>query len=707
MRRNQCGKFRTLAAAAVLCAAWLGGMPAADARVALVVGNSVYQYTKRLENPSNDAKDMARQLRGLNFEVIEGLDLTEDGFFDRLREFSRALRDSKGEAALFFYAGHGLQSKEGRNYLVPVDSALRDEWDLRDMVRLDDVMEAMRGFSGLKLVFLDACRDNPMPETWRSTGTRGLAPVAVRHEADETGESTGVVIMYATEPGDVAEDGEGSNSPFTEGLLEHIATPGLEVDEMLDRVTGTVKERTRRRGKKQSPWVSKSKSGRFYFVSGSGRPNGSGSTVAASTRESTSSSSGAVGDAVKAQHIATEREFWQSVKDGRNPASFRAYLTRYPQGQFAVLAQIRLHELEGAVRGDASASETTAGEDRAQGLTLEEGALVQHALASLGLDPGLVDGHVGPKTRKALKAWQREKGYPVAGRLPGEQLKVLLAVGRKAKAKAKARQEVEARRAVAEAEARRKRAEEARRKAAEEERRRAEARRIAELVPEMVRIEGGCYRMGSPESEADREDDERRHRVCVESFSIGKYEVTFAEYDRFAKATGGSRPDDSGWGRGRRPVINVSWDDVTAYARWLSGETGRRYRLPTEAEWEYAARGGSKTAYPWGSSVGRGRANCGGCGGRWDGRQTAPVGSFDANGWGVHDTVGNVREWTCSEYDAGYGGGEERCASGSVGRRVIRGGAWHSGPRRVRSAYRGGSVTDYRSTTLGFRLAQD
>ena len=699
MRRNQSGKFRTLAAAAVLCAAWLGGMPTADGRVALVVGNSVYQYTKRLENPSNDAKDMARQLRGLNFEVIEGLDLTEDGFFDRLREFSRALRDSKGEAALFFYAGHGLQSKEGRNYLVPVDSALRDEWDLRDMVRLDDVMEAMRGFSGLKLVFLDACRDNPMPETWRSTGTRGLAPVAVRHEADETGESTGVVIMYATEPGDVAEDGEGSNSPFTEGLLEHIATPGLEVDEMLDRVTGTVKERTRRRGKKQSPWVSKSKSGRFYFVSGSGRPGGSGSTA--------SSSSGAVGDAVKAQHIATEREFWQSIKDGRNPASFRAYLTRYPQGQFAVLAQIRLDELEGAARGDAFASETTAGEDRAQGLTLEEGALVQDALASLGLDPGLVDGHVGPKTRKALKGWQREKGYPVTGRLSGEQLKVLLAVGRKAQAKA--RQEAEARRAAAEAEARRKR---------EEERRRPE-----ELVPEMVRIEGGCFRMGSPESEAGRHDNERRHRVCVETFSIGKYEVTFAEYDRFVEATGRSRPNDAGWGRGRRPVINVSRDDAMAYARWLSGETGRRYRLPTEAEWEYAARAGTRTSRYWGDDYSQAceYANVGdrtlkeedsdwtlvvhAC---WDGQvRTAPVGGYRANGYGLHDMLGNVWEWTCSEYDKGYGGGEQRCASGSGGRRVARGASWTYAPYRVRSAARSWSGPDLRSYTLGFRLAQD
>ena len=227
------------------------------------------------------------------------------------------------------------------------------------------------------------------------------------------------------------------------------------------------------------------------------------------------------------------------------------------------------------------------------------------------------------------------------------------------------------------------------------------------LTPEMVRIEGGHFRMGSLVSETGRADDEHQHEVYVKSFSMGRHEVTFAEYDRFARATGRSRPDDKDWGRGRRPVINVSWHDAMAYARWLSGETGQRYRLPTEAEWEYAARAGSTTAYPWGNHVGSGHANCDGCGSRWDNRQTAPVGSFDANGWGLHDTVGNVWEWTCSESDSGYGGAERRCTSGSAGRRVIRGGSWDYSPAGVRSAARLGYDTGYGDNDLGFRLAQD
>ena len=493
MRRTENGWFPALVAAAVLCAAWVGWIPAADARVALVVGNSAYQHTKPLNNPSHDAEDMAGQLRGLGFEVIEGRDLTQAGFYDHLRKFSRALRETKGEAALFFYAGHGMQDENGKNHLVPVDSPMRDEWDLPKMVRFDYVMNAMKGFSGLKLVFLDACRDNPLPGGARSLAggaKRGLAPMKRAPDSGGPEEGSGTLIMYATAPDDTAADGDGRNSPFTEALLEHVATPGLEVDEMLDRVTGAVMERTRRGGKKQVPWVSKSKSGRFYFVAGSGGSGSTGGSVATSKQGSTSSSSGTGGDGVKEQQIAAEREFWQSIKDSRNPANFRAYLTRYPDGIFADLARNRLEELEGTAGEDSSATESTDGGDLALGLTLEEGELVQHALGSLGFDPGLVDGGIGPKTRRALKSWQKAKEYPVTGTLSKEQLKVLLAVGRKAQAKAlhdakaarraedarkaeEARQRAEAARRADEA----RKAEKARRRAAAEHKRRTEEAR--------------------------------------------------------------------------------------------------------------------------------------------------------------------------------------------------------------------------------------
>ena len=180
---------------------------------------------------------------------------------------------------------------------------------------------------------------------------------------------------------------------------------------------------------------------------------------------------------------------------------------------------------------------------------------------------------------------------------------------------------------------------------------------------------------------------------------------------------GRSEPSDSGWGRGKRPVINVSWDDATAYAAWLSQQTGKKYRLPTEAEWEYAARAGSTTKYPWGDEASRDFANYGKdecCGGlamgkdQWE--NTAPVGSFSANAFGLHDMHGNVWEWVQDCYHSSYegapvdGAAREQCDSSS---RVLRGGSWIDYPTGVRSANRVGnsaSITDY---SYGFRLTQD
>ncbi len=193
--------------------------------------------------------------------------------------------------------------------------------------------------------------------------------------------------------------------------------------------------------------------------------------------------------------------------------------------------------------------------------------------------------------------------------------------------------------------------------------------------PEMVVIPAGEFWMGSPESEDGRDDDERRHRVSVKTFAIGKYEVTNGEYRRFKRShnSGGSFNDD------RQPVIEVNWIDAVAYAEWLSEQTGERYRLPTEAEWEYAARAGTETAYWWGGEIGRNNANCYDCGSRWDGERTAPVGSFRPNSFGLHDTAGNVWEWTCSKYEANYSGAERQCLSkndANGARRVLRGGSW-------------------------------
>jgi len=158
---------------------------------------------------------------------------------------------------------------------------------------------------------------------------------------------------------------------------------------------------------------------------------------------------------------------------------------------------------------------------------------------------------------------------------------------------------------------------------------------------EFVAVPGGSFLMGDDTDEWARPT----HQVTVKPFLIGRYEVTFAQYAIFCAATKRKLPGDEGWGMGNRPVINVSWHDAVDFTKWLSAKSGRTFRLPSEAEWEYAALGGVATRFPWGDEIGQHRANCKECGSKWDNLSTAPVGSFKPNGYGLYDVAGNVYEW--------------------------------------------------------------
>jgi len=222
--------------------------------------------------------------------------------------------------------------------------------------------------------------------------------------------------------------------------------------------------------------------------------------------------------------------------------------------------------------------------------------------------------------------------------------------------------------------------------------------------PSMIWIPAGRFKMGDIQSIGNT-DEQPVHEVSVEGFAMGRYEVSFGEYDRFVKATGHRKPSDSGWGRDNRPVIWVSWQDARLYTEWLSGQTGRFYRLPTEAEWEYAARAGTETIYGWGSEIGFNRANCAGGGSQWSNRQTAPVGSFKPNPFGLYDIVGNVWEWTCSAYEFRYFGGEQACVGErESGYRVMRGGSWFLDSRLCRVAIRNRGHSYSMYDNVGFRV---
>jgi formylglycine-generating enzyme required for sulfatase activity len=227
--------------------------------------------------------------------------------------------------------------------------------------------------------------------------------------------------------------------------------------------------------------------------------------------------------------------------------------------------------------------------------------------------------------------------------------------------------------------------------------------------PLMLAIAPGHFTMGKLRA-LPTDDQGPAHRVNLDGYLIGATEVTFEEYDRFVRATGGRFPNDFGWGRGRRPVVDVNWSEAVEYAEWLSAETGRPYRLPSEAEWEYAAAAGQRTPYWWGFQVEKGRAVCFDCGTLWDNRSTAPAGTFDPNPLGLYDTAGNAMEWVADCYHPNYVGapadgsawGADNCRY-----RVARGGAFNKPARSMGSTVRHRFDPGTRLNMLGFRLARD
>ena len=828
---------RTTFAAAmtvVLCLAWGGASPAfAAQRVALVIGNATYAHVPALANPLNDAADIGAALDRLGFAVTRLDNADRASLWRGLQEF--ALAASASEIAVVFYAGHGIEVDQ-RNFLVPVDARLASDQDVEfEAVPLELVSRAVERASGLRLVILDACRENPFAVQMQRAGAtrsigRGLARV------EPSGET---LVAYAAKEGTVASDGAGRNSPYSEALLGHLEEPGLEVGLMFRKVRDAVVGLT---GGRQEPFVYGSLSSRGVYLAAAPAPP-AGATVSSAqpsgAEESGSSRVVAQGELLfwesvkdsedpadirvyldhypdgtyealarnrlkrldatakdtaapapepqpsslsarmEETRLAAEAKFWALVEESGVPSDLEAYLEHYPDGVYAPLARIRLAQLRrghpaqqtATSPADAATSDGTSvaaassppapptpapavpvPEEVESSLGLGRGArrMVQAGLASLGYEPGPADGLFGARTREAIRRYQREKGFEATGYLRAEESKALVAVGEEA-ARAQARAEAERRQreqAARERQEAARRADDtayasarsqgtvqaygayleaypagrhvadARRLHTEAESRERERRekapghrfRDCEGCPELVVVPAGSFMMGSPPGKEGRDDDEGPvHRVTIgKPIAVGVYEVTFEEWDACRRGGGCSHnPDDKGWGRGNRPVIDVSWVDTQEYVQWLSGETGERYRLLSESEWEYVARAGTETRYWWGDEVGRNRANCDGCGSRWDNRQTSPVGSFSANEFGLHDVHGNAWEWVedChDDYTGASSDGRARKTGGCVP--VMRSGSWYAPPGHMRSASRYLQFARDRFHPAGFRVAR-
>ncbi len=679
---------------------------AGERRLALVIGNAAYPDDP-LVNTVNDAADMAAKLDELGFRVTKHTNLRRRALARALTDFVREARGEDG-VALFYYSGHGLQV-DGRNYLVPVDAEIRDALDVPvEAIAVDRLLAGLgdRGESAINLLILDACRDNPYGGSGKKgLGDKGLARVTA---------PSGTLILYATRPGETASDNPGGrNGLFTKHLLAAIDDPGVAVEDAFKEVARHVYRDSR---KAQSPWQEGVIFGQFYF-----RPPAPGPVappppplrgylqVSVSTEARVTVAGRAVGKAQPGQPLNLSRGLPVGAVEVEVGAPGHEGQTRRVTIPPNAWAQVHF-TLE---REAAAAPPPPPAAEPAE-------LIVRSNVAgdTWYLD-GTAVGPTGPRSHE-VSAGDHVVRVEKDGYEPYEATLELQPGARRTV-------KVELERA-----------------------------RLA-FEPELVSIPGGCFQMGSPGSEEGRDDDERQHRICVEAFKLAKHEVTVGAFARFVAASGYKtdaernvggaegcftydqddadkawnwrswaswrRPNKYQDNRDEHPVACVSWNDAQAYIAWLNRETGRGYRLPSEAEWEYAARAGTQTARFWGEDADKAcryanvadatklpnnfswteRHDCA------DGHAFAsPVGRLEPNHWGLYDMLGNVWEWTCSAYDADYGGAEQRCAGKNhAGRVALRGGSWFNNPRWVRSASRSWHSPDIRVVNLGFRLAQD
>ena len=407
----------------IICMVFAASAAKADKRVAFVVGNGTYKNVAALPNPAIDAKSMAGVLRNIGFDVVEGTNLTRDKMTERLLEFGKKAQGA--DVALFFYAGHGI-AINGTNYLLPIDADIKSEMDVKlgAAINIDLTLDQTMGDAKVKLVFLDACRDNPFAAKMKSNSATRSVNVQTGLAEMKSGEGT--LIAFATGPGQTALDGqEGTNSPFTRALLANIATPGVEIQQAMTKVRAQVNEET---NKGQLPWGHTNLIGTVYL-------NPAAAPVAAAGPAS-SSSAAPVAVASSSPNSDVEVEFWRSVRESNKPEELNAYLSNYPNGQFKSLALARIASLQ-----DGPSTQTrnlTAGIDPAVfseqsnqttedqiGLDKGQRRDVQRRLNGLGFDTK-VTGKFDEPTRSVITRWQAARGYPKSGYLNKLQHKALL-----------------------------------------------------------------------------------------------------------------------------------------------------------------------------------------------------------------------------------------------------------------------------------------
>jgi formylglycine-generating enzyme required for sulfatase activity len=717
--------------AAIIAAPWqrVAALPrAADAplqserRVALVIGNANYKPSgNSLSNPRNDAQDIAGALAAIGFEVVTAIDTSKRDMDFVLQRFARLATNA--DAALFFYAGHAMQF-QGRNFLMPIDAELEDEISVRyQMVDLEEVRGALDQANGVKIIILDACRNNPLANRLKQTiaasrsvaATRGLARI------DKT---EGMVVAYATAPDDVAKDGEGRNSPFTAALLKRLQEPGLEIGMMFRRVASDVNAQT---GGRQRPETYISLLSDYYLN--------------------------------QSDSIA-----WDRIKDQDDVMALRDFVSKYPSSPRANFARSRLEAVERFAKEREDLSRRAREDEQRKAAEAEEQRLAREAAARRETEERLHSEQLAAQRRREEEQKRQETVRLEAARQEAQ---------RKQLAEQKSQEalrEQEERKRIA---ALRPREEQERREALRQQRQtdppssQQAARPPAPVTdlskpkpwevvrdcphcPELVVVSAGEFVMGSSKEDIDNglgaTNEGPQHRVFIKHpVAVGRFEVTRDQFETFVRASGykigdrcytlenntpRERADRSfrnpGYAQsGVHPAVCVNWRDAKAYVEWLSQSTGKTYRLLSETEWEYVARAGSTLPYGFGKDA---TEVCKFANGADQSAKlamlptdyaymnctdsypyTAPVGSFKANAIGLFDLLGNVWEWTedCfyDDYLTAPSDGSARAGAGCQAR-AVRGGSWFSTGKSLRPAVRAKATDSARHDDVGFRVAR-
>jgi formylglycine-generating enzyme required for sulfatase activity len=629
-----------------------GGQETGSAKtkyVALVIGNADYS-SRPLPNAVNDARSVAKALEALGYEVTESLNAGEAEMATQLERFM--LKRQQGSVSLLYYSGHA-RMENGETVLTPVDATV----DTAERGNASALRPTGAGVaeSGLRL----------QPLLLRAQGTRQLVLLDVcLTAADDMPQASMALppdslVVHAAQPGKGAGD-TATNGIFTARLLRSLAAPARSAELLLAETAKDVLALTAGR---QQPWIASTLHPRAR-LSGDVADSDALMRIAASASEAVIAYD-TRGVLPKDTNEQYELTFWESIKDSNHISDYEAYLQTYPKGRFAGLAKARIERLRAAAPKEAPKEAAKEPPKEAPKEPPKEAAKETPARPA-------------PKAAEPPRAAQ-PKVRPAPAPAATSPAPSAPAVAETAPPSAPAQG-----------------------KAA------GEAIKDCPTCPDLVSLPAGSFVMGSNSGDPSEKPE---HRVTIPSaFAIGRFEVTMEQWNACVD-TGGCTKVTTDASRPKNvPVRDVSWEDAQQYVKWLTKVTGKPYRLPTEAEWEYAARGGTSTKFWWGEQMRKGTANCKECGDPWQADGPVPVGSFPPNPFGLHDLNGSVWEWVQDCWHTSFKGAPSDGKSWEDPNcrvRVIRGGSWRENATYMPSSTRFKYDSNVRQTQNGFRVVRD